>query len=518
MILTRSRHSGLAAVALTPVIPQILGSVLNVWYNWAVVVPLLVTPALLKTFQWTCFFYNLCIYPLAVVLWMRCVMALKPTYRQLTAGEEPEPEVLAWARRRVLDLPWWGASIAGAAWTVCTPVFLLTLWMTDHHFDSRLWWHLPLSFLVSAFISLTHSFFLIEMVAHRRLFPIYFRDTRADNLPGARVLSVRARGVIWAISAGICPIGSLILLAFAPAAPGNHGQWYALFVGVIGIAFGLCTAVMIMELVAEPLDHLRKAAGAVAEGRFDEQVLLRRADEFGVLIEEFNRMIRGLRDKERLRQTFGLHVGRAAAEQILARDPGLSGVEEEITVMFADIRSFTRRSEGRPPAEVVEMLNTFLEAMVRVVEEENGGMINKFLGDGFVALFGVGDGTQNHAEAAANAARGMIEALDSLNRSKLPDQEPIAIGVGIHTGHAVVGSIGSPRRLEFTAIGSTVNLASRIEGLTKPLGVSVLITATTWERLEEKDRFVEVPPQNVRGVEEPVRVYSLRRETGVAAN
>src|SRR4029450_5446182 len=106
-------------------------------------------------------------------------------------------------------------------------------------------------------------------------------------------------------------------------------------------AFGLCTAVLISRLVMKPIDYLRVAAKAVAKGRLDVHVPLVRADEFGLLIGEFNHMIAELREKDRLRRAFGLHVGRKAAEQILARDPGLGGVEEVITVMFVDIRSFT---------------------------------------------------------------------------------------------------------------------------------------------------------------------------------
>src|SRR5207253_1773965 len=136
---------------------------------------------------------------------------------------------------------------------------------------------------------------------------------------------------------------------------------------------------------------------AVADGRLDIEVSLRRADELGLLAAEFNRMVTELREKERLSRTFGLHVGRRAAEQILARDPGLGGVEQTITVMFVDLRSFTRRAETCPPAEMVRLLNRFLEVMVRIVESQHGGMINKFLGDGFVALFGIGPESDGHA-------------------------------------------------------------------------------------------------------------------------
>ena len=169
----------------------------------------------------------------------------------------------------------------------------------------------------------------------------YFVRARADLTPGGRALSLKGRGLLWAISAGICPIGSLLLLSFAPPAPGTDPAWFAVFVGTVGVAFGLCTALLIGRLVSEPIDQLRNAAQGVSEGRLDRNLHLPRADEFGLLIAEFNHMLHELREKERLRQTFGLHVGRRTAEQILARDPGLGGVEQVITIMFVDIRSFT---------------------------------------------------------------------------------------------------------------------------------------------------------------------------------
>jgi adenylate cyclase len=371
-------------------------------------------------------------------------------------------------------------------------------------------WHLPISFLVSGFIAVTHSFFLVELASHWGIFPTLFRSARADLTPGGRALSLRGRGLLWAISAGICPIGSLLLLSFAPPAPGTDPAWFAVFVGTVGVAFGLCTALLIGRLVSEPIDQLRIAAQHVAEGRLDTNVHLPRADEFGLLISEFNHMLHELREKERLRRTFGRHVGRRTAEQILARDPGLGGVEQVITIMFVDIRSFTQRTATLPPVETVRLLNAFLRVMVHVVETRHSGIINKFLGDGFMALFGIGADLANHADEALATGREMLSALEELNTTLVRDgHERIAVGIGIHTGPAIVGSIGSPERLEFTAIGSAVNIASRIEGLTKIVQRPLLVTEGTALHLNEKTVLEELPPQNVRGVEKPMRIYTI---------
>ena len=184
---------------------------------------------------------------------------------------------------------------------------------------------------------------------------------------------------------------------------------------VIGIVFALLSALLIGRSVAKPVDELRVAAQAVTQGQLDVQVPLRRADEFGALIGEFNRMVTELREKERLRQTFGAHVGRRAADEILTRDPGLGGTEQVITIMFVDIRSFTARSAHLSPAKAVSLLNEFLKVMVETVEGEHGGMINKFLGDGFMALFAIGSSSLNHADDAVAAGRSIQKTLERLN-------------------------------------------------------------------------------------------------------
>src|SRR5205823_5862146 len=234
--------------------------------------------------------WNAVAYPIAVAIWLRLIFSLRPAFRQLLRGETIAPERLDLFRRRLVNLPWLGAAISSIAWLLCIPVFLISLSLTGRPLGLQLFWHLPISFAVSGFIAITQSFFL---------------NVRADRLKGIRPISLRTRGMMWAISTGICPISSLLLLIFAPPSPGTNPQWFGLIVGAIGIAFGLCSAMLIGRSVAQPVNQLRAAAQAVTEGRLDVQVPLRRADEFGVLIGEFNRMITGLREKERLRRTFG---------------------------------------------------------------------------------------------------------------------------------------------------------------------------------------------------------------------
>src|SRR5262249_29252237 len=352
----RERY-GLLLTALAPVVPQILGSAFNIWSNETVIEPLLVSSALKQRFFETIVFYNLVAYPIGVFLWLKRIFSFRELFHRLSAGTAVDPVSLATARRRLIHLPWFAAAICGVAWFLCIPVFIGALLQVQNPLDSRLLGHLPISFCVSGFIAVTHSFFLVELASHWGLFPIFFRGERADLTPNVFTLSVRGHGILWAVSASVCPIASLLLLMFAPRSPTINAEWLAVFVGVIGIAFGIFTALMMSWLVAKPIDQLRAAADAVSRGEFNVGLGGTRAGEFGRLLGEFDNMVRELRDKEKLRQTFGLHVGKRAAEQILARDPGLSGVQEDITVMFVDMRSWTARTSVSAPAEIVEVMN-----------------------------------------------------------------------------------------------------------------------------------------------------------------
>jgi adenylate cyclase len=218
---------------------------------------------------------------------------------------------------------------------------------------------------------------------------------------------------------------------------------------------------------------------------------------------------REVRENTLLRKTFSLHVGSKAAECILAHDPRQGGTEQVLTVMFCDIRDFTPRCARQTPDAMVRLLNAFYGVMVRIVEDLHGGMINQMTGDGFLALFGAYGGATHHSDAALKAGREMLRALKGFNvRLVRSGFEPLAIGIGIHTGPAMVGTVGSPRRKTFTAIGHTVNLAARVEAQTKSLGQPLLVTKATRDALAEEVHLVEMPAQQMRGVGHPVRLYA----------
>jgi adenylate cyclase len=180
------------------------------------------------------------------------------------------------------------------------------------------------------------------------------------------------------------------------------------------------------------------------------------------------------------------------------------------TLLFLDLRGFTARAAQADPKTIVNFLNRFLQAMVEIVEKEHGGMVNKFLGDGFMAVFGAGSAATTHTDDAVAAGCSMLRRLELFNADLVSANEaPLGIGIGINTGRAIVGSIGSSERMEFTVIGNTVNVASRIEGLNKVLGTSLLLSKATKDQLSRSIGLRALPPQQIKGVDAPVEIFTI---------
>ncbi|MEO6576442.1 MAG: adenylate/guanylate cyclase domain-containing protein, partial [Polyangiaceae bacterium] len=186
----------------------------------------------------------------------------------------------------------------------------------------------------------------------------------------------------------------------------------------------------------------------------------------------------------------------------------------EVTVLFSDIRDFTRLSESMPPREVLELLDGYFSHMARIVHAHEG-LVNKFLGDGMLAIWGVPERNDDHAALALRAALDMRRTLEELNAVRVrKSQPPLRIGIGVHSGLVAAGMLGGPDQHEYTVIGDAVNLASRIEGLTKQLQSDILVSEACWQRVDGRFDGTRVSEELVKGREAPVVVYSLRGTRG----
>jgi adenylate cyclase len=488
------RH-GLFLVGLSPVVANLVGSIFNILYNQRQIWPIL-SEAQRARFDQCWMFYNLAVYPIAVACWAAPLLWMRPIHRQLLSGFVVDEAKLTTARRSVINLPWWILAVAGVSWLTCIPVFITSLAAVPGKLSFDVVMHLTASFATASLIAVNHSFFAVELLSQKLLYPVFFRNSSPAAVPGAFPLNIIAHGMMFAMSAVVSPIVSLVLLLLVPHAT-RDAPMFGIAVGVVAVIFGLTTAWMLGQLVVGPVRELKDAAMKVGEG------------EFGPLIEGFNSMVEGLRNRELLQETFGRHVGQVAAEQILAHGEGQVGSEQIITVMFVDIRDFTEHSSRHSPQEVVTALNIFFRAAVEIIES-HGGMVNKFLGDGFMALFGIGPQQADHPRRAVSAAqelfKGVTRVSSELEKAGWPG---LRIGVGINTGPAIVGSVGSPKRMEYTAIGDTVNVASRVETLTKSVGYELLITESTKACLPPEILADPLPHQSIKGKGEPLAVFAI---------
>jgi class 3 adenylate cyclase len=264
------------------------------------------------------------------------------------------------------------------------------------------------------------------------------------------------------------------------------------------------TVSVISSRIVQPLLRLVEGARQVAQGAYDRRVPVESRDEVGYLSQSFNDMAAGLKDREFIKSVFGRYVSPDVMREILDGKIALGGEARVLTIMFSDIRGFTAMSERMEAHALVGMLNQYFTTMDGAISRHHGS-INKYLGDGILALFGAPVARESSARDATDAARDMQRQLAAFNEQHGTD---LRIGIGVHTGEAVVGNIGSEARTEYTVIGDAVNLASRIESLTPVYGQAILISEETAGRLGDDYLLRIVDRVRVKGKAAPVTLIA----------
>jgi class 3 adenylate cyclase len=304
------------------------------------------------------------------------------------------------------------------------------------------------------------------------------------------------------------PLINLItgLVVAALTSPGGGGAALGVDVLVavaVATTISLELTVLFTKSILRPIADLQRATEAVREGRFEVAVPVTTGDELGELASSFNQMVEGLAERERIREAFGTYLDRSVAEYILSEGFSEEGMELDVSILFCDVRDFTRFASGAEAKEVVAHLNELFGVVVPIINR-HGGHVDKFVGDGLVAVFGAPEPYPDHADRSVRAACEMATKVNS-------DGGPtLEIGVGVNSGRVVAGSIGGAGRLNFSVIGAAVNVASRVEAATRDLGMDVLITETT---ARELGPGIDTEPQGeheLRGLDEPVALFRPR--------
>jgi len=278
---------------------------------------------------------------------------------------------------------------------------------------------------------------------------------------------------------------------------------------LLDITLGLVISPVLIWLfgrdLARPISVLLRSFKAVEAGDFSVRVPVVSDDETSTIIHEFNGMVRGLQERERIREGFGRYVARSVADEVLRKDMSLKGDVRLVSILFTDIAGYTTLSEKLTPAETVSMLNEYFSFVVDIITAHRG-VVNKYIGDSVLAMFNAPADDPDHATHAVAAAVAIIRGSRERRFGMVHD---IRTRIGINTGLVVAGSIGSAERLEYTVIGDEVNVASRLEQLNKQHGTQILVGEKTQQLAATGFSFRSIGTLPLKGKSESTQVFAV---------
>lgn len=294
--------------------------------------------------------------------------------------------------------------------------------------------------------------------------------------------------------------------------------WSGLLALAVSVLFAWLLSKLLARRLAAPLIAIRAMVEKISSGDFRQTLDLRSDDEFGEVAKALNEMSLGLQQRDDLKGALARYVSEDILNDVIyaGKSTELFSQRKKVTILFADVRGFTNMSEQSSPEETVAFLNQYFEKMIEAIFK-NRGHLNKFMGDGLMALFGAlrdDDFQEEHAVQAALDMRTVLASLKSewavSEDAALRNISSLEIGIGINTGLAIVGNIGSKQRMEFTAIGDAVNLAARLEQATRDhAGIDILVSEYTFVAARSRFPFEPVAEIPVKGKSELVRTYTI---------
>lgn len=392
--------------------------------------------------------------------------------RSLRWATDPHVEPTETDRLRALRVPLRLTTMQFGLWLAGTVVFTTLTYIVQ---PARAF-NTAVTVTMGAVVAAGIAYLAVEFA----LRPLSARALAGISATRVRGLGVGQRMVVfWAVGTGVPLVGLMIAGLLALVDDETTLRELAIVTLVAGgviLLTGLLVTVLNARAVVAPIMSVRDAMQAVEDGDLDVQVVVYDGTELGLLQSGFNHMAAGLRERERIRELFGRHVGHEVAEAAAALETGemeLGGEARIATVLFVDLVGSTRYATAHDPTEVVAVLNRFFGVVVDEVDR-HGGLVNKFIGDAVLAIFGAPVTKNDHAAAALAAARSMAR--------RLVDEVPeIAAGIGVATGKVVAGNVGHEQRYEYTVIGDAVNSASRLSGMAKEVDGCVL---AMWHTVE----------------------------------
>jgi adenylate cyclase len=435
----------------------------------------------------------------------------QPVAAWLEGERTEESGIAAW--RAAASLPWeilrrelFSPTLGALLWSFNLVWALYLAWELELPVHSAVLIYVGVMVYMSYYVAL--RFFGGERVVRPVL------DDIATELPGQAPpavpgLSLRAR--LLAALPAINVITAVVADGLVRRGDVNLGDLAVVVLIATAVAgtISLVLTLLLADSITGPIAELRRATERVKSGDFSTRVHVVTTDETGELARAFNDMTAGLAERERIRDAFGTYVDQDVAEHILSEGTLLAGAEVDVTIMFLDIRDFTGFAERATAPVVVSTLNRLFELVVPVIHER-GGHVDKFIGDGLLAVFGAPRRRHDHADQAVAAA------LDIDHRVRGAFAGEIQVGIGLNSGTVVAGNVGGAGRLEFSVIGDAVNVAARVEAATRETGDTVLLAERTRELLRSPG--VELHERRglaLKGKRNPVALYAPSRQETV---
>jgi len=276
------------------------------------------------------------------------------------------------------------------------------------------------------------------------------------------------------------------------------------------VVIALSLNFLVRKSVSNPIRNILNGMDRVRRGDFTKRIRVLSNDELGTLGDAANDMIAALMEREQIRDTFGKYVDPEIRDEILSKRIPVNGEKRQATLLFSDIRNFTHYVEQNHPEEVIQSLRDYFSAMQAAIRKHHG-VVLQYVGDEVEAVFGIPLAFDDHADRAVLAACEMKKNLEALNRSRIVQgKEPLRHGIGIHTGEVLAGTVGSVDRLSYTLIGDTVNLASRIQDLTKKTRCDILMSEETAKHLHRPFNLKNGGSHRVKGFSKPIGVFQMK--------
>lgn len=454
--------------------------------------------------------------PAAMVYLLALASPVQRSLNALKTGELSDPKLLDTARRRAVNLPFHAAAMNLIAWIVPSVAFPLALQSAGPSFNKIV--SILYNFSNAVMITLL-AFVFMEQACRRKAVPVLFPGGGIRNQKGTLKLNIRSR--LMLMYGAICLIPmfqtALITNANASLAWSDLNPWdalhnlgtFSLILFVFTASYGLWLAVLFAKNLAEPTREIMDLTRKVAAGDYDGRARVVTNDEIGFLGDRFNDMTRGLAEREEIREVLSLFTSPEIAREILSGRGATTGETRRVTLLFSDLRGFTSMAERLAPEKMVESINSYFDAMSRAIVD-NGGIVLQYVGDEIEAVFGAPIDDPLHADKAVAAALEMRLRLESLNDQRISGgEEPFRHGIGIHTGPALAGIVGSRYKISYAMVGDTVNIASRIQELNKELQSDILISGETLRSLTAPRQVSQPFTASVKGKIGTVEVFRL---------